>query len=63
MAWIAKRIREANAAAPVLDAVISVLKLRLEGDLRQTSLRPAELNELARELISAADASNPEATS
>jgi hypothetical protein len=63
MAWIAKRIQEANAAAPVLDAVISIFKSRLEGNLRQKSLRPAELNELARELISAADASNPEATS
>jgi hypothetical protein len=63
MAWIAKRIQEANAAAPVCDAVKSIFKLNLEGNLCQKPLRPAELNELAKELIAAVDPSDPEATS
>jgi hypothetical protein len=53
--WIAKRIREAQAAAPVGEAVASRLEKELAGTIRERALRNTELAELARELLAATD--------
>lgn len=53
MDWIAKRILEARTAAPVGDPVASRVEKELVGTMRERSLRPAELAELARGLIAA----------
>jgi hypothetical protein len=53
--WIAKRIQEARAAAPVGDAVAARLEKELTETMRERSLRNAELADLAKALIAASD--------
>jgi hypothetical protein len=57
--WIAQRILEAQAAAPVEAAVASRLERDLNGTICERALRNAELVELARQLIAAADPPEP----
>jgi hypothetical protein len=57
--WIAKRILEAEAAAPVEAAVASRLEKELNETMRERALRNAELADLARHLIAAADPPEP----
>lgn len=59
MDWIAKRILEAQAAAPVEAVVASRLEKELNGTMRERALRNAELADLARQLIAAAAAPEP----
>jgi hypothetical protein len=54
--WIANRIAEAKAAAPVSEAVAARLEGKLGGTMRERALRNAELAELARDLIAVSDA-------
>jgi hypothetical protein len=58
--WIAKRILEAQTAAPVDAAVASHLETELTGTMRERALRNAELADLARVLIAATDPSKTE---
>ena len=60
MDWIANRIAEAKAAAPVSGAVAARLEGELGGTMRERALRNAELAELARDLIAVSDAPLPE---
>jgi hypothetical protein len=53
--WIAKRIMEAQTAAPVDAVVASRLETELTGTMRERALRNAELADLARALIAASD--------
>ncbi len=55
MEWIAKRIREAQAAVPVAAPVAACLEQELAGIIRERALRAAELADLARELIALAE--------
>jgi hypothetical protein len=57
--WIAKRIVEAQAAAPVEAAAASFLEKELNETMRERTLRNAELGDLARQLIAAADPPEP----
>jgi hypothetical protein len=57
--WIAKRILEAQATAPVEAAVALRLKRELNETMRERALRNAELADLARQLIAAADPPEP----
>ena len=59
MDWIAKRILEAQADAPVDAAVAARLENELNETMRERSLRNAELADLAKELIIAADPPEP----
>ena len=61
MDWIAKRILEAQTAAPVEAGVASRLETELTGTMRERALRNAELADLARVLIAANDPPNAEA--
>ncbi|MGO9684090.1 MAG: hypothetical protein ACLPTZ_16165 [Beijerinckiaceae bacterium] len=60
MDWIAKRMREAQAATPVGEAVASRLEEELAGTMRERALRNAELAALARALIAATDPTTTE---
>jgi hypothetical protein len=57
--WIAKRILEAQAAAPVEPVAASRLEKELNGTMRERALRNAELADLARQLIAAAAPPEP----
>jgi hypothetical protein len=61
--WIAKRIAEAKKAAPVSEAVASLLEKQLSGPLRDSALRRSELADLAEKLISASAPSKSEGKS
>ena len=60
MDWIAKRIAEAQAAAPVEGAVVARLEDELKATMRERAMRNAELADLARELIAATDPPEPQ---
>jgi len=51
--WIAKRIAEAQEAAPVEATAVSLLEAELNQTMRERGLRNAELADLARRLIAA----------
>jgi hypothetical protein len=53
--WIAKRVLEAQTAVPVEAAVATRLEKELNETMRERALRNAELVDLARHLIAAAD--------
>jgi hypothetical protein len=57
--WIARRILEAQAAASVEAAVASRLEKELDETMCERALRNAELVDLARQLIAAADTPEP----
>ena len=57
--WIAKRILEAQAAAPVEAAVALRLENELTATMGERALRNAELAELARQLIAATNPPEP----
>jgi hypothetical protein len=57
--WIAKRILEAQAAAPAEASVASRLQKELTETMRERALRNAELVDLARQLIAMADPPGP----
>lgn len=59
--WIVKRVAEAKTAAPIADAAAVRLERELPGTMRERALRNAELAELARELIAAAEPPKTEA--
>jgi len=63
MDWIAKRILEAQTAAPVDAAVAARLETQLTGTMRERALRSAELADLARELLAATEGPEPEGES
>ena len=60
MDWIAKRIAEAQAAAPVEAAVASHLEEELNATMRERALRNAEFADLARQLIAATEPPEPD---
>lgn len=53
MEWFIKCLAEAKTAAPVAEAVVARLETEVAGTMRERALRPAELAEVARGLISA----------
>ncbi|HTV31204.1 MAG TPA: hypothetical protein VMF32_25950 [Xanthobacteraceae bacterium] len=59
MDWIAKRIAEAQTAAPVEVEVVSCLEGELGATLRERALTKAELADLAKQLIAAAEPPDP----
>ena len=63
MDWIAKRILEAQTAAPVDAAVAAHLETELTGTMRERALRNAELADLAKQLLAATVAAGPEGKS
>jgi hypothetical protein len=53
--WIAKRIAEADMAAPVGAAVAARIQGELTGTMRERALRNSELADLARALLAATE--------
>lgn len=59
MDWIAKRIAEAQTVVPVEADVVSCLEDELGATLRERALTRAELADLAKQLIAAAEPPDP----
>jgi hypothetical protein len=52
-AWITARVAEALKTSPIADAAASALEEQLKGTMRERALRPGELTELAKSLLTA----------
>ena len=51
--WVTTRVDAASKISPVSDAVTTEIKKQLNSNMREHALRPAELTDLAKNLLEA----------